>query len=61
MYMGDALSVPFTVSYFHTFEGGDMSERWGGGGRGGGLIIGCIFCSLVDGPLPGETLLQVAV
>ena len=41
--------------HFDTFEGGAISER------GKGLIIGCIFCSLVNRPLPGETLLQVAV
>ena len=32
-----------------------LYPRSGGGGGGGELIIGCIFCLLVDGPLPGET------
>ena len=36
--------------HFDTFEGEGIYE-----GEGGGLSIGCIFCSLVDGPLPGET------
>ena len=37
--------------HFDTFEGEGISKE----GGGGGLSIGCIFCSLVDGPLPGET------